>query len=617
MTHHPRRRLSLIAAIALPTLAAALEPAVMPPDWRNLATGSVIPSETYVDQPYVVKCNDGAWLCVLTTSSGVEGATSEHVVSTRSTDLGKTWSPVVPLEPSGPPESAYATAVKTPSGRIYAFYDHNTDNVRFFLRRDGSHEPRVDEGGHFVFKFSDDNGRTWSPRRYDIPMRETVVDRQNVYHGKIRFFWHVGRPLVHRGAVYVTLHKIGGWRMPLNLEDTEGFFLRSDNLLTESDPTKIHWQTLPDGEIGLRSPAGIVAEEQSIVDLSDGSLFCTYRTVMGHSSQAYSRNDGHTWTAPAYMDYGPGEPLIKHPRAANFVWNAGHGHYLYWFHNNGGTDFRNSRNPAWISGGREVDTKAGKMLAWSQPEILLYGEPSSARISYPDFVQQDGRYYITETQKTIARVNEIPAEFMEMLWHQAEAKAVTRTGLQVDRAAPACRPDATAPLPATFDLTGASGHGGLTLDVWVRFTDLSAGQVLLDARNGAGNGFVLGTTDRSTVQLTLRGTRGAHEGSDPDVAECGWDSDPGALSAGSWHHLVVLVDNGPRIIAFVIDGRLGDGGAARSFGWARYSDELEALPTGGTLHLAPHLHGQLGGVRVYDRHLRVSEAVGNWRAGRE
>ena len=31
-------------------------------DWRNITSGSKIPSEGYADQPYVVKTDDGAWL---------------------------------------------------------------------------------------------------------------------------------------------------------------------------------------------------------------------------------------------------------------------------------------------------------------------------------------------------------------------------------------------------------------------------------------------------------------------------------------------------------------------------------------------------------------------------
>ena len=63
--------------------------------------------------------------------------------------------------------------LKVPGGRIYAFYNHNTDRVTEIKREDGGAPfKRVDCLGHYVFKYSDDNGRTWSAQRYDVPVRE-------------------------------------------------------------------------------------------------------------------------------------------------------------------------------------------------------------------------------------------------------------------------------------------------------------------------------------------------------------------------------------------------------------------------------------------------------------
>ncbi|MCX6933880.1 MAG: sialidase family protein, partial [Verrucomicrobia bacterium] len=134
----------------------------IPANWRNIASGWTIPDEDYADQPYIVKADDGAWVCVITTADGHEGATSQHVVATRSTDFGRTWSPLIAIEPSGPPESSYVTVLKTSAGRLYAFYNYNKDNLRAVKRTDGVMEKRVDTLGYFVFKYSDDHGKTWS-----------------------------------------------------------------------------------------------------------------------------------------------------------------------------------------------------------------------------------------------------------------------------------------------------------------------------------------------------------------------------------------------------------------------------------------------------------------------
>ena len=583
-------------------------------DWRDIQFGSVIPDEEYVDQPYIVRCDDGAWLCTLTTSRGGEGATSSHVLSTRSLDQGRTWSPLLALQPATPPESAYSTLLKTPAGRVYAFYNHNTDDVREIPGPPGGKPvTRVDCLGHFVFKFSDDHGRSWSARRYEIPMRETQIDRVNVTQGKIRIFWHVGRPAVRRGSVYVPFSKMVGVS---NLSRSEAYFLRSDNLLTEPDPEKVRWVTLPEGESGLRAPAGIIAEEPSLVVLSDDSLYCTYRTAAGHAAHAYSRDGGLTWTPPAFMTYAPGGRRVKHTRAANFVWRTASGRYLYWFHNHEVPDFTGQRNPAWVAGGREIDSPAGRMIEWSQPEILFYATSAETRMSYPDLVEENGRYFVTETQKTVARVHEVPTSFFEMLWAQPDNRRVARTALVADLSAAECAAGKTAKLPAAFDLEAAPEEGGLTLEAWVRFDDLAPGQTLLDSRDGAGRGFSLVTTDRGAVQLSIRGALGGSRRENFVLTETGWDCDPGLLQPGKWHHVVAIVDGGAKVISFVVDGQVCDGGAARPYGWAKFARDLRMIPTTKSLRLAPSLHGELGGVRIYNRRLYVSDVIGNWRAGR-
>ena len=99
-------------------------------DERNIASGSVIPSEGYCDQPYVAKLPDGTWLCVMTTGQGCEGQHGQHIVSCRSTDFGRTWSALTAIEPANGPEASWAMPFVTPGGRVYVFYTYNADNLR-------------------------------------------------------------------------------------------------------------------------------------------------------------------------------------------------------------------------------------------------------------------------------------------------------------------------------------------------------------------------------------------------------------------------------------------------------------------------------------------------------
>ena len=418
-------------------MKAPLEPDT--PDLRHLSHGQEIPTESYSDQPFVVQTDDGAWLCCVTTGPGHEGVQGQHVTTLRSTDQGRSWSEPVPVEPGEKRENSYAVMLKvpaekglatrdmrpaTPAGRIYIFYNHNTDNVREILSHDGKQTiTRVDTQGHFVFKYSDDHGRSWSAARYDVPFRLFQCDRDNIYDGKLCFFWNVGKPFVLNGCAYVSLHKVGQMGEGF-FQQSEGVLLKSDNLLTEPDPAKIRWETLPDGEGGLRTPSGggPIAEEQSYCVLSDGSIYCVYRSIDGHPVESYSRDGGHTWSQPRYKCYADGRRM-KHPRAANFAWKCANGKYLYWFHNHGGKVMREApgnadggayddRNPVWLSAGLEVETPAGREIAWSEPEIALYDNDPYVRISYPDLVEKDGKYYLTETQKDIARVHELSVELL-------------------------------------------------------------------------------------------------------------------------------------------------------------------------------------------------------------
>ena len=75
------------------------------------------------------------------------------------------------------------------------------------------------------------------------------------------------------------------------------------------------------------------------------------------------------------------------------------------------------------------------------------------------------------------------------------------------------------------------------------------------------------------------------------------------------------VDGGPRTITFVIDGLLNDCGEDRPKGWTRFPRALGDINGYPTLTINPALSSTLRSLRVYDRSLRTSEAVGNFNAG--
>jgi len=399
---HPFPQFCLLLLAAMVTMSPPVTRSgqAVGQDMRNIATGHVIPDEGYCDQPYVVITNDGNWLCLLTTSGGHEGAANSHIVSTISADQGCTWSQPVELEPADGPENVYSLPWIAPSGRVYAFYNYNGD--RFQAPK------RSDSLGWYVFKFSDDHGRSWSRQRYRLPMPMAAVDRGNTFGGKVQLFWGIGKPISTERMMMFAFARCGKYV----IDRSEGWFFRSDNILTEPNPEKIEWQLLPDGGVGLKNPNyGEIQAEQNIVAMNDGSIYCMYRTAGDHPCHAYSRDGGHTWTMPEYATYTPGGRRIKNSRACPRIWKTAAGKYLLWFHHHGAqkNPFR-GRNPVWLSGGTERDGR----IWWSQPEIVLYDtEPENCLfdpetgipgpglgMSYPDLIEQDGRTWISETQKT-------------------------------------------------------------------------------------------------------------------------------------------------------------------------------------------------------------------------
>jgi len=564
-------------------------------DTRDVRGASVIPDEGYCDQPYVVVLDDGTWLCTMTTGEGEEGATAQHVVSTRSKDQGKTWGPLTDIEPVGPPEASWVSPLLTPGGRVYAFYDYNADNMRSVKLSSGGETKRVDTLGQFVFKYTDDGGQSWSAERYPIPVREFQIDRENVYGGSVRFMWSVAKPLVHDGRVYVGLSKVGNFGKGF-IEKSEGVVLVSGNVLTERDPERITWETLPQGDIGLRAPIGPIAEEQNFTFLSDGALFCTYRTTDGHPCHAYSRDQGRTWTPPAYMTYAPGGRAIKHPRAANFVRRFSNGKYVYWFHNHGGKTY-DGRNPVWLCGGVERDGA----IHWSQPEIFLFDEEPKTRMSYPDFIEDDGRYFVTETQKTVARVHEIPVSLLEGLWKQFDAPVLTRVGINLELTGDACAPGDRADMPP-LPLNGPGA--GFTLEFRAAIESLVQDVALLDARDAGGKGWAIRATPAGAIKWSA--SNGEHEAL--------FESDAGVLRPGQDHNVSIIIDGGPRIVMFVVDGVLCDGGDARPQGWYRIEPGWNDFNGNPSVAIGDAPGANLNALRVYDRALRVSEVVGNHRS---
>jgi len=556
-------------------------------DQRNIETGREIPAEGYADMPLVVTLNDGSWLCTLTTGPGKEGEPGQYIIATRTTDHGETWSEPIPIAPRIPrhgSESSWvvplhvATQGSPEFGRVYAFYVTNGDHITEVPGLEDRDDDRVDMLGWYVYRYSDDAGRTWSDeRRIEIPVTE--ADLLNTFAGRVQMFWGVDEPIATDSRTLIAFTKI---RKHL-VTGTEGWLLACDNLTTEPDPAKHEWHLLPMGNKGepetwkgLRSETHFrtTQAEHDLTALSEpGQFIIINRTDTGLLSISRSDDNASTWSEPEPMLYPDGSP-IRNPRANAKIWKTANGRYLLWFHNHGGTRFED-RNPGWLAGGIEHE---GDIL-WSQPEIALYADDPSVRISYPDLIEQGDRCWLTETEKDTARVHELDTSLIEGLWAQLDHKA-------------------NPPADTISANTGIDFGKNEGFSIAITFSNYDLATLSTLASGGEEeNGWEIRAVRGPSLEIELRSQGQTYS----------WQSDRVPSVAGKTHHAVITFDPGPAIVTMTINGKLHDGAGKRQFGWGRFPRDFPPIP------LNP---SEGDDIKIFARALRTSEAVELYEAFR-
>lgn len=548
-------------------------------DPRRLGNGRIIPSLAgYCDQPYVVRLRDGVWLCVMTTGTGEEGQPGQRIVAMRSADQGVTWSAMVDIQPPDGREASWVMPFLTPYGRVYAFYTFNRDNLRR-VATDPGHEAcatRVDTLGVFAFRWSDDGGCTWSADHGEVPLPEAEIDRTNPYGSAVRFFWGVGKPILHQGTMVLGFARVGGFGSGF-MARSEGALVASANIASEREIALLRFTILPEGATGLRAPCGPRAEETCVAGLTDGTLFCAYRGVDGFLMHGYSRDGGRSF-ATGYATYAPGGRRLKHPLACAPVWRLRDGRFLLWFHNHGGRGYE-GRNPVWLCGGRERDG----VIHWSQPEVVLYDPETSVRISYPDLIEEaDGSLFLTETQKSAARLHRLPAALVEGLFRQAdpEARAPEDAWLRLPGPGRATWTDGARPWSAS----------GLSLCFTVDLPRCAAGLPLI-------------VWDEPQLRLAVQTT--GHGSFALELPGAAWAFASDQVKGPGRHRVVLILDARLRRSLLVIDGELVDGGSEQQYG----QGPLGEVTVGTERSATVTAHQRVSDLAIFDRALSVSEAV--------
>ena len=189
---------------------------------------------------------------------------------------------------------------------------------------------------------------------------------------------------------------------------------------------------------------------------------------------------------------------------------------------------------------------------------------------------------------------------LQGLWGQARNSAIAQNGLVFEKVDPG--DDASKPtVPREFgDLT----HGGLSVELWLELENAAPGQTLFSTMDGKGRGVRVQTSELGGA-LTLAIELG--DGARSAI----WHTDPGAILTGKPQHALFICDFSAAVVSVVVNGVFLDGGTLRQYGWGRLPLELNDVK--GSFQAL--LTAPVKTVRLYQRALRTSEAVGNFKAG--
>jgi hypothetical protein len=368
----------------------------------------------------VVPTPDDTFVAVWKQAS-MENEPDQHVVASRSTDRGETWSEPVELDGPEPDDdsgtglASYPVAVVAPDARpdgghrIYCLYNKNV----------GVNDSRRDTAGALRCRWSDDDGRTWSDATVDFPIESCAISSPDP---DVPESWIVYQAptVTDDGAVLAGFTHWASDTFDADLDGPHMFdrqseirFLRFENLLDATDPREVEVTTWPNRPHGLQVPhpdrPGVsVAQEPSVRPLSDGRLICVLRTLQGQAYFALSDDDGRTWDTPRPLHYDPERPSpIENPITPCPLYRLDDGRFLLVFYNNDGTghggggptDFKRNRTPAWYAIGHETDHPTHP-LRFDGPWVLAvndrvpFGPNDRTEVAtYPSFFQHDGRAY--------------------------------------------------------------------------------------------------------------------------------------------------------------------------------------------------------------------------------
>jgi len=542
-------------------------------DFRRFAHGKEVPVEAGRGEPALSVLRDGSWLCVATGRARGGRGTAQQVVSTVSSDKGVTWSPPVEVVSAKGTNELLSTCLVTPFDRIYVFYAEASGAGA--------------SNSACWYTFSDDGGATWSGERHRVPLWP---------HGAgPRRFKGLSKPVVSDGTMYVALTtQAPGSAFP---EGDEGWIIASDNILSERNARRVHFKVLPEGGGGIRNPVfGPVQTGLHLVTTGSNELLCVYGTEgLSAPVQSVSRDGGCVWTVPERMTYGPGRREVMTDKAGVRLFGTREGRFVMCYRMPGLPQGRGGA-PVFVSGGLLGDTGG---VRWSEPELLMYDRTGSATVTCADMVEQEGRFWFMAEQSGVVRIQEPERGLLQSVWQQESRSEVCSNGLAA-ACVNASNTDLSFAVSPTF---GCWSGGGLSVELWMVPSHAAMGETLFSTRRGR-HGVRVGAAN-SKGQFLMRIE--LYDGDRQIV----WHADPVVLRKDRLLHVVFVCDVVAGMVCGFVDGKFCDGYEIRGYGWGDVPAGLWTVAASERAKVSASVKQ----ARLYERPLRTSEAVGNFRAG--
>ena len=273
-------------------------------------------SDIYNDHFHVIDDPARGMLYAFWTQGSYENADDMHIVFSRSSDKGKSWSE--PLILAGSPDlvnptrrASWQQPMLSRSGRLYCLWNQETSVKKGLC-------------GPMWGCYSDDGGLSWSvPEESPLSLRADT-DPEDSTIPPTWCNWQRPLRLGEGGKFFVASSRHG--KAPYDkVYSCKVEFWQYENIDEDPEIRDIRISVFSNGRNAMDAANveteqhyigsdGNAIEEASIVGLPDGRLFALMRSSTGFPVWSQSRDGGRTWEQPRILRMADGSPVL-HPRS--------------------------------------------------------------------------------------------------------------------------------------------------------------------------------------------------------------------------------------------------------------------------------------------------------------